>query len=81
MATSVTPGPVTETNVVQHVNKIYGLIKHLSDNHNKIVEHVKNMHKSLTGLKEIVTSAPGFSSTTEVRTGVKRDYSLQDVPK
>lgn len=63
MSTSVTPGPVTETNVVQHVNKIYGLIKHLSDNHNKIVEHVKNIHKSLAGLKEVVSGAPEFSST------------------
>jgi len=47
---------VTSENVVSHVQKLYNFVGALARNHNKIVEHLTDIHKNVKVLHENVKS-------------------------
>ena len=38
---------INSENVVSHVQRLYGFVKNLATNHNKIVDHLKEIHKNV----------------------------------
>lgn len=47
---------VTAENAVSHIQKLYNYVGILARNHNKIVEHLTDIHKNVKALHENVKS-------------------------
>ena len=45
---------ITHANAPTHIQRLYGFVGHLAQNHNKIVDHLTDLHKNVTALQQNV---------------------------
>jgi len=65
---------VNESNLVEHVNRIYDYVKVLSDNHNKLIGHIKDIHQNVKSLHDDVML---LKSSVQNRQS-SRDFDLRE---